>query len=574
MNTSSKNHNKKITAALLCLAVILCIALFTACTRETPADIDWALPSLHISTELDPFDIERDLWHEGTIALAGATEAFAFEAVDARFRGRGNSTWWLGPDKRPLRFRLEEPMSLMGSAAVATDWILLANHFDRSLLRNYAAFHLAGQLDGLDFTPVPHHMHLYVNGEYMGVYLLTDERDVLPGRMELQRNQDSAPSDVFLELDLRAPDTGVENETFVMVNGLPYDVRWPGSSHRTPEFMAYVREHLETVRHTIRHGSFDEVSERIDLDSFIDFYIVQELFNNSEVFILSVFLHIRGEGDARRLYMGPVWDFDTAAGNRFGQPLGHGPEYLYAAVFNYWYRALLEMPEFFDAVVARWNEVRYAQIAETIAHVHDIATRYQADFERNFERHPVMGVPIVQGTTPEDTIPELLEINSFLGHAEHLITFLEARASWLDDFFNGRLPGHDPLQTLVRYHTYHRPLSLVIDGEYHPFAVPPIMLQYRVMLPLWDLAEALDLTATHDSATDIVTLERGATAFTHQIGTPFFAVNGVEFEFGTPSSLVIGGHIFLPLHIIATTFGFETDWEVDTRTVTIRTHHT
>ncbi|MCL2603761.1 MAG: CotH kinase family protein [Defluviitaleaceae bacterium] len=100
--------------------------------------------SLHLTTYQCPFDIERTLWHDAYLTLEGA-----FEEEGVRLRGRGNTTWWLGEDKRPLRLRFNEPVFLLGSDYAARDWILLSNHFDYSLLRNYGALTLS-RLLGLD----------------------------------------------------------------------------------------------------------------------------------------------------------------------------------------------------------------------------------------------------------------------------------------------------------------------------------------------------------------------------------------------------------------------------------------
>ena len=74
-----------------------------------PVESDYApenlLPVMHIYTPSSPF-VDRELWQNGSVSLTGAPEGeYNFDEVGARIRGRGNSTWWAGPDKRPLRFR-------------------------------------------------------------------------------------------------------------------------------------------------------------------------------------------------------------------------------------------------------------------------------------------------------------------------------------------------------------------------------------------------------------------------------------------------------------------------------------
>ena len=527
-------------------------------------------PVLHIRSRLNPFIQERQFWHDGTLTLSGSNIEYGdFEDVLIQLRGRGNSTWWDGEDKRPLRLRFEEAQSLMGSEYEARDWILIADHFDRSLLRNYAALTFADSLGSMQFTPRPYHIQLYVNGEYMGVYLLTDERDVQPGRLEISWDPDPTRSGFMLELDARAPQSGAYDDTFVTVHGKHYDIRYPGrSSQRTPAHVAYVRRYLENVSQTIRSGNFGKTVVLIDLDTFVDFYLVQELFKNADVHSLSVFMHITGEGVYRRLYMGPVWDFDIAAGNKRDQPImGSSPHYIFAAVVNYWYRYLMQMPEFREAVTERWNEIRDEQVVQMIADIRTRAERYHDEFARNFERHPVMGV---RGF---GSPPEILAILTFAGQAEHLAQWFEARVEWLDDYFNGRLPDHDPLWRLVEYYALERPRQVRIYdayGYYRMAQVHPISLHDRTMISILEAAYLFDLSLHFDVMTRTYTLSKGDVVISYQRGTSFFTMEGEQLHFPAPGILEISDLVYIPLYRLVAFFGYEAAWAEGESTLVIR----
>jgi len=507
-----------------------------------------SFPVLHINSYYDPFIQERNFWHDGTISLSGVSSEIDFDDTAIRIRGRGNSTWWRGPDKRPLRFRFREARPVL-SDNPARDWILLANQFDRSLLRNYAAFTLGGKLQGLDFTPVPHHVQLYVNGEYMGVYLLTDERNAEPGRMSIYWDEDPTISDYFLELDARAYQSGILDETFISVSGLYYDLRYPDDLSN--EHVEYIRAYLEAVSYAIRRQSFDEILELIDLDSFVDFYIVQEFFKDIDARDLSVFMYISGTGDERRLFMGPIWDFDISAGNAANQPLGYGPDGLYVAEFNYWYRNLMRRPEFFEAVQTRWNEIRDIEIAQTIEHLHIVSVRYQDEFERNFERHPD-----VFGRAQMRTPQEILEIDYFMGHVEHLLNWLTARANWFDEFFEGGMAFQDHLSAYIKMRQEHV-INVVVEGELYDFAINPISFHHRVMIPLSELDGVL--AALHDADVTV----------THNDYDLFVVIGNESFEFSIPTALPVLDDIFIPIRLIAEVFGHELDWNGTTNTVYI-----
>ena len=89
-------------------------------------------------------------------------------------RGRGNSTW-LDP-KKPFKFKLEDKKSLLGMGE-GKHWVLLANSYDDSLLRNRITSYIGRQL-GLEYTPKMAPVDFYVNGEYQGSYVLSTEARV------------------------------------------------------------------------------------------------------------------------------------------------------------------------------------------------------------------------------------------------------------------------------------------------------------------------------------------------------------------------------------------------------------
>ncbi|MCL2842957.1 MAG: CotH kinase family protein [Oscillospiraceae bacterium] len=531
------------------------------------------LPALHITSDYDPFTVERNFWHDGTLTLSDTAEEYAFSDVDIRIRGRGNSTWLRGADKRPLRIRFAEDRPFFDSGYAHRDWILLANHFDAALLRNYTALYLASQLDNLDFTPFSRHVHLYVNGEYMGVYQLTDERDIGSGRLPLTFDPDPAVSEYLFELDGHLvgwlAEGNVEGEDFFTVDGMAYDIRFPNDDDWDGH-LEYLQAFVQRVSDTIHSRDFAAVEALIDLPSLVDFYLVQEVTKNADVGMFSVFMTLRGQGDDRRLHFGPVWDFDRSIGNMLDWP---EPEDIYAAFQNDWFATLLDIPEIFDLVAARWNEIRDTAISGTIAHVRDTAERYEADFQRNFERHPhILGRP--HRPTPD----KLWRIDSFMGHVEYMTTWLETRVEWLDNFFNQRPNAptgwfserHDRHWALVQYHTYGYPVTMVIDGIVRDFHPSPILLDGRAMVPLHEIASVFGLITDLNPETEVLTITRDATTITHTIGADVFTVNGADVE--SDSAVVIRDYVYVPLRTIVDALGYQVEWHSDDHTIEIIRH--
>ena len=63
------------------------------------------------------------------------------------------------------------------------NWALLADYFDRSLMRNKLALSLGTSSvfsEGLKWTPSGQHVEVYLNDDYIGVYLLTEDIRIDP----------------------------------------------------------------------------------------------------------------------------------------------------------------------------------------------------------------------------------------------------------------------------------------------------------------------------------------------------------------------------------------------------------
>jgi len=510
--------------------------------------------------------MEREEWHDGTLTLESEIEGFSFSDVAVRIRGRGNSTWWFGEEKRPLRLRFTPPRELLNSGTAHRDWILLANHFDRSLLRNHTALHLGSLLSGLDNTPRSNFIHLYVNGEYVGVYQLTDERNLDIGRTPLVLDPNPEISEYMLEMDGRLryePDE--EWISWVRVNGYPYEIRFPDDDLSTDAHIAYVYDYLSRVSHAIRSGNFRAIENLIDIPSFVDFFLVQEFVKNPDVGWSSVFMTIRGQGEERRLVMGPLWDFDIGAGNSYYMAegrwateieQGYSPYGLTAATRNYWFREAMQIPQLATIVAERWQEISGNEVYQTIRHIEEVASQFAADFERNFERHQIMGTRLWQ--EPQ----EIVDILTFEGQVEHLVDWLERRATWLDEHFSNVL------------REIERNPTIVIDGVVLESPVASFIVGGTMLSPVGAIAEALYVEVDWHPRTRTVTLHHPdgsrAIMIINEPEVVIVCADGYEEIIRLDVSPILrGGRTFVPIRFFAEFLGVEVNWDRTTRTAVI-----
>lgn len=64
-------------------------------------------------------------------------------------------------------------------------WVLLANAYDKSQLRSYIAGEIAHATD-LAWSPAYRHVELILNGDYVGVYQLTEQVRIAGARVDIE----------------------------------------------------------------------------------------------------------------------------------------------------------------------------------------------------------------------------------------------------------------------------------------------------------------------------------------------------------------------------------------------------
>lgn len=226
-------------------------------------------------------------------------------------RGRGNSTWkW---EKKPYKIKLDEKAEVLGLAA-NKDWILLANYADKSLMRDTVAYDMGRVLD-FDWTPTQYPVDLFINGEYQGVYSIGEHMEVAKNRVNITEQSEEPPECGYL-LEVGGADSDV------MTNGVDYfhtnsemlnfvTFVYPSPEDMTDEQRSEIIDLFNKADEAIVSGG--DIGEYIDIDSFVDWVILQELTNNTDSAFRRSCFFTKDVGG--KIKMGPVWDFDLAFGN-------------------------------------------------------------------------------------------------------------------------------------------------------------------------------------------------------------------------------------------------------------------
>ena len=252
------------------------------------------------SGSMDYVNQSRDHSEGGSLRLYTPEGTLDCSAGVQEIAGRGNSTW--EAEKKPYRLKLAAQQNLLGMG-MAQDWILLADDFDSSHIRNKAAYDFAREI-GAAFSPEAQWVDFYANGEYLGLYLLTERNQIHPQRVAIPEEESFL---VSMEWPARTqweqlPNVVSDRGNLLMIrqNGLGQERLlqvW-----QSAENAIYASDGIDPV--TGKHWR-----ELIDVDSWAEQYLLREVFADGDACAMSQFFYYTQS--VGRLYAGPLWDMDN-----------------------------------------------------------------------------------------------------------------------------------------------------------------------------------------------------------------------------------------------------------------------
>ena len=239
---------------------------------------------MYISTEDGVEIVSRDDYLPCYISL-NAQGSFSNYSASAQIRGRGNKLLGLGKAK---------------------SWVLLANYRDVTDLMNTFVFEL-GQWLGLPYTNHTRYVELFINGDYKGVYQLTEQIQQGSNRVEVS---DEKGILVSLDVDDGPGEAPYEEDNFwSTVYHMPMAVKYPDDDMLTPAVRDSIRDVFAELENAIRNRNYPKVDSMLDIQSFIHYLQIQEFIYNVELSApRSIYMHKEGDG---KWVMGPLWDFDA-----------------------------------------------------------------------------------------------------------------------------------------------------------------------------------------------------------------------------------------------------------------------
>ena len=375
------------------------------------------LPVVWIETEGRREITSREEYLWASFRLDGDVDASGAEGalVDSvRIRGRGNSTWTM--PKKPYQLKFDKNVSLLGEPEDRS-WVLLANYTDKTSLRNHVAFYMGG-ISTLDYTPRCHFVELVLNGEYMGTYQLGE-------KIKIGKNRVNVGGDGFLlEIDSKAGDD--ETTFFTKHLEQPVNIKEPDVSVGDEDY-EYVRNYVQAAEDALYAENFTDEDEGwrkyMDMDSFVDWYLVNEIARNTDAsFYSSCYMSLRRGG---KLKMGPLWDFDIAFGN-VNYDGNFDPTGLMVRYY-FWCSRLFQDPAFVARVKERFDYF-YSRKDDIIREINEKARYLRFSVEENNNKW---------GTLYTRTWPNYDVWGNYLNEVQNLKNWLNERFEWLKNEYEG-----------------------------------------------------------------------------------------------------------------------------------------
>ncbi|MCE2846858.1 MAG: CotH kinase family protein [Sphingobacteriales bacterium] len=331
-----------------------------------------------------------------------------------------------------------------------SDWIFNASYSDKTFLRNCLSYHIAQQLG--NYASRFRHCEIVINGQYQGIFILLEKIKRGPGRVDIANltpadiSGDSLTGGYILKVDKQTGSvTGGFPSQYPPYNGGPTpDIlyEYPDGNTLVPQQIQYIQQYCDSFENALRGIQFTDqflgYRPFIEVDSWIDYLIINEFAKNIDGFRISSYFHKRKVNDGGQLVMGPVWDFDIAWGNANydGGDVISGYSHLYSNTsapnqVPFWWVRLQQDPYFSNRARCRWESLRAGVLSNTalFAWIDSMALVLDEAQARNFVRWPILGVYVWPNPAPYPS--------TYGGVIQELKNWVTNRSTWLD----ANLPG-------------------------------------------------------------------------------------------------------------------------------------
>jgi hypothetical protein len=442
----------------------------------TPAVLWVVLPSISDIDDIPDTDVDGQMrvisQHDGTHADPAAFATLPAEVeTSVTLHVRGNSS--SGFAKKSYALELHDSggsqvkLKLLGMPK-ESDWVLHGPYSDKTYLRNALAYWLGreiyrasdGNIEPGRWNPRTRFTEVYINAEYVGVYVLIEKIKADSDRVDVDRPAVSAASgDLTGGYIIRREGAGdiSEGKDWVSsVDELVYTHHYPRLEDSSPDQLSYIRGYFDDFESLMASDHWDDANTgylpRIDLTSWLDYFLAMEWSNNIDGYFKSVYFVKHADTKGGALSLGPLWDFDIAFGNANYRNGDHVENWVHEMMGTEdtaydppgavpfiapYFAKLWTDPNFTRALSCRWQTLRAGPLASsTVGARLDAWAKQLAQAEkRDHQRWPVLGKKLW---------PNPVAWNTYAEEVSYLKTFTARRFEFLDASLPELGPGNCP----------------------------------------------------------------------------------------------------------------------------------
>lgn len=372
--------------------------------------------------------------------------------------------------------------SLLGMPA-EEDWVLFAPYNDKSLMRDAMAYKLGRELGR--YAPRTRFCEVIINDQYQGIYVLIEKIKRDKNRVDVSKltpdeiSGDDLTGGYIIKID---KGTGSGNGGWTSAYTPPsrsgeqiifYQYDYPKAIEISDAQKNYIRNFMAEFEGTLNGPNYNHpeigYTKYIDDESFIDFFIMNEVSKNVDGYRLSTYLHKDKDSEGGKLKMGPVWDFNLGFGNANyctnGNPEGWvtdfnsicGDDYW---LIPFWWSRLMQDGAYRSKLAARWqtlreNELKTENVITYIDSVYSVLN--EESQQRNFQRWPVLG---------QYVWPNYYVGNTYIEEVKWLKSWMTNRLNWLDANMPSIVTGNDEGMQEVHVSAFPNPFTNEITFSY------------------------------------------------------------------------------------------------------------
>jgi hypothetical protein len=323
------------------------------------------------------------------------------------------------------------------------DFVLHGPYSDKSLMNNVLTMKLGNEMG--QYASRTRFVELMINDDYKGLYVFMEKIKRDSNRVDIaklgptENSGDDVTGGYIFKVD-RRDEPGFESEynAYNTNERVYFAYSYPDGDDMTPEQEGYIQGYVRNFENAIANSPQNsDYLNYLDLRSFVDNLILNELSKNVDAYRLSSFYHKDKNSKGGKITAGPFWDFNLAFGN--GDYCGGdditGWEFYQCSDggIPFWWDKFIQDPVFTNALRCRWEELRQTTLSED--HVNALIDGFVSELgdarERNFQRWPTLGTYVwpnswfyAQSTTHDQVVGYLKD-------------WMRDRSEWLDN----NIPG-------------------------------------------------------------------------------------------------------------------------------------